>query len=209
MNKINKKFIEILISENIISWEEKEYWTYRLELVEGKIVHFIIIIINYILSKEKKSFVLYVVCFILLRKFAGGYHAKTKCRCVTMTIMVYFVVNILLSKKGMLNASVFWDYYLIVVIAIFIGIKAPIIHPNLALDIEEKLIMKKYLLFILTIEVLVLLMLKTIGSKLYISVELSIGICAFFIIIVEKKGECRKNEKKKTNAFGVDCKIYR
>lgn len=93
MKNIKEYLINCLLEENIITDAEVDYWYYRLEMYEGKMIHLLIIVFNCLLSKDKVAFLVYVIAFSLLRTHTGGYHSNSKLRCIFLSTLWYALVN--------------------------------------------------------------------------------------------------------------------
>lgn len=83
--------------------------------------------------------VLFLICFIPLRIFAGGYHAKTQFRCYVMstvtTVILLYLIAFLQKNMGVGVIAVY------IVAACIIWKFAPVQDKNKPLDLDEQ---KKY-----------------------------------------------------------------
>ncbi len=83
--------------------------------------------------------VLFLVCFIPLRIFAGGYHAKTQLRCYVMstitTIILLYLIGFLQKNMGVKAITLY------IISACIIWCLAPVQDKNKPLDLDEQ---KKY-----------------------------------------------------------------
>lgn len=85
--------------------------------------------------------VLFLVCFIPLRVFAGGYHAKTQLRCYIMstitTVFILYLIVLWREKMGTITTSCY-------VISVYTIWKlAPVQDKNKPLELGERRIYRK------------------------------------------------------------------
>ncbi|MGN0160583.1 MAG: accessory gene regulator ArgB-like protein [Lachnospiraceae bacterium] len=199
MSRINRKIIDYMVQEEIISKEDEEYWDYQIEMIEGKILHALIVIVNTILSKHSVLFFTYAVCFSALRKNTGGYHASTKNKCTILSILWYCIVNYyLLDAVKQVNSV-----YLFLVLGVCIGIilaYAPVKHPNLLLTVKETKTLRKRSIGILVLELGISILLYQFWKDISVTIMLSIISCSFFITI----SKIIKQEDKVNEGFKED-----
>lgn len=86
-----KKITEFFVSHAIISAKDQVIYEYGFELLLADFFNFSIIILIGIVFKQLWYTILYVVCFISLRSFSGGYHARTHKKCSFYTITTFLV----------------------------------------------------------------------------------------------------------------------
>lgn len=80
--------------------------------------------------------VLFLICFIPLRVFAGGYHAKTQFRCYVMsttaTVIILYLVAFLQENMGVEAIALY------IIASCIIWKLAPVQDKNKPLDLDEK-----------------------------------------------------------------------
>lgn len=100
INKLSSYLTEKLLSNGIISNEDKDLYIYGLFMLISHLMFFIIAcVFGLILGCVFESIVFYIA-FQFIRRYAGGYHASTEARCEilsTLSILACIVV-IRLSK---------------------------------------------------------------------------------------------------------------
>ena len=75
------RILNQLIKLNIIDSEDEEIYRFGLEGIFLKLIHYLSYFLIAALLREWVRFLLFFSAFLLLRKNAGGYHAKTKGGC--------------------------------------------------------------------------------------------------------------------------------
>lgn len=195
---MTEKIVETLIYNKIIPKEDRELYTYGFQ--QGWIFLtniFTTILIGWVFNMLRESIV-FLIIYMPLRFYAGGYHAKTPLRC--------YLLSILLISTVLLGTKTFqWiDSLLIIFIATtwaggIIYLLAPVESRNKPLCDKERKVYKSrtgiILLFLFTME----LVLCISGQE-----EIVIAIIMTFIAVammeiaglIKNKGESSFGVKK-------------
>ncbi len=141
MNRISGKIISLLCENNILERDKQELYTYALEILLQSILHFsTAIIIGCIFGMALESFLMFL-SFSLVRRFAGGLHAKTPLHCYLTSIAA------ILSMLFLIWIFTKWEndvaYYVTLSVSnITIWIASPIESSNKTLSYKEKKVFK-------------------------------------------------------------------
>lgn len=141
MNRISSKIISLLCENNILEREKQELYTYALEIILQSILHFsTAIIIGCIFGMALESFLMFL-SFSLVRRFAGGLHAKTPLRCYFTSIAA------ITSMLFLIWIFTKWEndiaYYITLSVSVLtIWIASPIESSNKPLSYKEKKVFK-------------------------------------------------------------------
>lgn len=132
---IYDKITNILLTRHIIEDSNAEVCKLGLQIMFSDIINILCIgIIGCLLNKLLFSLI-YIMTFCGIRKFSGGFHAKTFLACrlsMIGTFMTTLLLEIMLSKVAMW-ASVFCVVVTMITMILF----SPIVHPNRCLTIYE------------------------------------------------------------------------
>lgn len=131
-------FAKYLCKRQVINPEYYDVYVYGTELTLSFIITVSIILIAGLIFGDVIGAIIFLLVYILLRRFTGGYHASTYFRCKIITVAV-FLISLIASH--ILN--VFWWMYIILFTIgnVVIYILAPIENSNKPLNVAEK---KKY-----------------------------------------------------------------
>lgn len=97
---ISAKITAFFISRSIIPSYDREIYEYGFELLIADLINFSAILLIGAFAGQLWYSILYLLIFVGLRCFCGGYHAKTHLRCHICTIgayLVFLVCNMILS----------------------------------------------------------------------------------------------------------------
>lgn len=183
MGNLVKKVTNYFIINGIIKEEDKEIYSYGLH--QGLLIVINIlttIAIGFLFAMVVES-ILFMIAYIPLRSYAGGYHAKTELRC-------YFLSTILIVLALLLMKFIPIREYIILGITgisgLIIYILAPVEDRNKPLDQIEYKMYRKKSRNILAIEILSLLVFYLLGFK-KISLIISISIFILSLMLVMGK----------------------
>lgn len=85
----SKKLSKIWINSGIISISDFEIYCYGLELLLSTVINLLVIIFISVLLDEPYFFIPYLISFIPLRIFAGGFHASSHFFCILFSGISY------------------------------------------------------------------------------------------------------------------------
>lgn len=155
-----EKFGDLLVQNKVISFEEKELFIFGLQ--QGLIIILNVIssiIIGYIFGMIWQSIV-FMVMYIPLRSYVGGYHARTQLRCYLFSLVLISLV--LWGVK-----SIPWTSFICLIVSVIVGIIiflfAPRADENKPLDDIETVVFKKRARIIYCAQELILLVFLFLG----------------------------------------------
>ena len=165
----------MLLRDGIISPDDVEIVEYGLENLGSSMLGMLItLLIGYCFDFLLGSFLLWLL-ILPLRKNAGGFHAKTKVRCLMFSTAILLVSIICFVQSG-------WPvegYILIMAIsAVVIFIMAPVENNNKHLDQTEQKVYRRRTRMILTLECMLFIFALVLNLK-----ELVVVIAIDFFIV--------------------------
>ncbi|MCI9085140.1 MAG: accessory gene regulator B family protein [Clostridia bacterium] len=167
------------LQRKIIKPEKQEIYRVGFELIIADIINFSLIFICGILTKSFLYSCVYSLLLWFVRRFSGGFHAKTYgvCRVVTVgTYLLVFLVNKFIIEHWLIYALI-CDAISIVTMIIF----APIRHPNKELTLSE--IKANRFFAILTTILFSLLSILLIIFNLKIGLVISLTLLAITVLM--------------------------
>ena len=185
MIKIIDRYTEKLIANKIIIPEDKELYTYGFH--QGMIIIANIattILVGFIFGMVWQSIV-FMLAYISLRSYAGGFHAKTQVRCNVYSVL-------LISAVLLLVKFIPWTSYAAIGLLLFsyliIFILAPVEDSNKPLDKEEAKVYKRRTRLILGIETLIILLLMVFAlHQIIVVISVSMFALACMLVIGKVK----------------------
>lgn len=148
--RLSHKIGNNLVRSNVIKEEDAEIYIYGINQIFVSVLNVSsALIIGLILDMFVES-IIFMVAYIPLRSFAGGYHAKTPLRCYFASLILIFAV-LLFCKIVPFN--LFLHGGILLVSSVVIALLCPVQDNNKPLDNSEHHRYKKISITILLIEV--------------------------------------------------------
>ena len=188
--KIAEKITDKYARENLFKEEDKEIYVFGLNQMITYITNMFTILILGIIFGEVFESIVYTVTFMLLRTYAGGYHAPTPRKCYLVTIIALLLT---LSIIKWFEMSDVICLIIIIISGMIILFLAPVSCENKELDSVEKVIYRKKVYLVWGIEFcigILLLMLE------YTTISKSIMMAHLTVCIALTLETAKKKNKK-------------
>lgn len=135
-NKISSFITDTLIEGNVIKNEEKNLYLYCFgTIIEMSANLLATLLIGAMLHRFIETLI-FMIVFIPIRSFAGGYHCEKAESCFILSISVY--LSVILSYKYLYCISVYWVYAIYLADLISVFILSPVVSPNKPLSEKGK-----------------------------------------------------------------------
>lgn len=174
VRKVSKKVTDRLLSRNAIKDEDYEIYQYGLEQLFTSILNMLtLFVIGSIMGMIWQG-IIFVLSFMLLRKYAGGYHASTPLRCYLLTTLI---ITVALSVMKYLEISILIYLVLLMVSSVIVYMLTPVEAVNKEFDKIEKIIYRKKTILTWIVEV-------SLAIGVFILKHYEISICIFMAVIM-------------------------
>ena len=133
--------------------------------------------------------IIFLAAYMLLRRYAGGFHAKTPARCY-----IYSSVMVLLALLGIkyMCDSILISICMFIVGSLIIFLFSPIEDKNKPLDAAEQLVYQKRTRFYLIVEVVLDMAMMCLGFKvLYEPISISLFCLGILVALGKLKNVIR------------------
>lgn len=136
---ISNKLVRYLISSEVIedNMDCIAYYRYGFEITISSLLNIIIILLIGALTHHLPESIAFLLCFIPVRLFTGGYHADTYFKCNTVFAILFSILILIFSYtvNHITNYAVL--AMTIFSLTVFIS-ECPIEHPNKKLNTKQK-----------------------------------------------------------------------
>lgn len=143
---------DILEQQNKFTSEDKEVYRYGIQQGLNLALNILTTIIIGVLCGMAYPSILFLVCYMPLRSFCGGYHAKTHLRCYIYSVIM--ITGILLVTKYFTFDYLVYEFFILASL-VTILLLAPVEDKNKVLDSDEKRVFRKKAWIIAFLEVLI------------------------------------------------------
>ena len=188
-----------LIKLNIIDSEDEEIYRFGLEGISLKLIHYLSYLLIAVLLHEGMRFLIFFSAFLLLRKNAGGYHAKTKGGCYVSSCITVLCMTICIKEAVGWRNLIPVTGILTVLADIVIFALAPLGNRNRILEQEEIIAFRRRSYAFLILENVFAILLVMIGIKEYAFPVVLAIICEVVLLLLEKMREGSNEVEQKIN----------
>lgn len=138
MDKLANTITNYYIQKNIIAEEKREIYSYGFKLIFSDVINYMIIILLGIILNRLIESVAFLITLCGVRKFSGGFHAKSFWLCRLSMIITCLCVILLTDIVTYTGFETVIVIFVNVISVVFITIFAPVIHPNKPLSDKQK-----------------------------------------------------------------------
>ena len=190
--KVINNFTEYLIKNNIIEEKRREIYAYGLNQLIVYLYNFLtVIIVGWIFGMVWQS-IAFTVFYMMIRPYAGGYHARTPKMCYVFSLIMIIAV-LFLIKIIPLNGLLYLLIYAFSSIVIFK--LSPVEDENKPLDDIERVVFRKRAIKSHIILSLCCLIFWFVGLKeLSPCVVLALFVLSIMLVLGEIKNRRLKRE---------------
>ncbi|BCN29466.1 accessory gene regulator ArgB-like protein [Anaeromicropila herbilytica] len=165
IRKFSEEVVEWQIRKSVLKEDDRELYEYAYELLMGQVINILISAVVAILFHSVIPVGIFLVTYIPLRSYAGGYHSRTNERCTLLSTAIIILVCLVTKRVEFHDAP-----YLIVGLGMvadaIIFLLSPVEDLNKPFDQEEKKRYGKRARIILAIEIIISTCCYFIGLKL-------------------------------------------
>lgn len=195
----NEKAIEGIemerIAEHIVNWQikkgmlkeaDKAAYVYAYETLFMRAVNFLIAVLIGLFMKNLSGVLVFLVAYIPLRTYAGGYHARDSFRCMIFSAILTAAVAAITKLSFLGEMSKGLILFTVIGIACYVGILffAPVADENKPLDAGER---KRYAMrarLISSLEIIAAMICLFLGQKSIGSVLMLVQIIMTVMLIL-------------------------
>lgn len=185
---LSNNITDFFYLNNIINEEEKEIYVYGLQLIISTVIGITLIAsLGLFLNIFVKSLI-FLISFIWIRMYSGGYHASSYIKCNLTFVTVYLMtmaITIITPPNYIMIASL-----VMISLTLYIILKyAPVDHENKRLSDEQKRINKKITLQLLFLFYLIAAVMYKIGNQLFYTIIVTMFMVSSLIFVKIKHKE--------------------
>lgn len=127
LNTVAKRITKCLVDDGIISSDLVDVYIYGFEVLVSSLLSTLLILLIGALGGRFIETIIFLIVFIGLRSFTGGFHASTYWLCTTLTLSIYSIV-MLFSFYLIIPKTVYLVLFPVGMIVLFL--KSPVHNPN-------------------------------------------------------------------------------
>lgn len=120
---------------------DREYYQYGIEITVSSLLNIILILSIGIIARSFFESIIFLLCFVLIRQFTGGYHADTYVKC-NLTFCISFLAVLILYYTTAQYLSTYISILITFVCVSVFLLKCPIEHINKPIPNNRKAVHK-------------------------------------------------------------------
>lgn len=190
MFSVSHHLADRLVQNEIISKEDYEVYRFGIECFIMKAVHIITYLLLGLWLHMLRELVVFLIVFIPLRVYSGGYHAKTPLNCYFVSCGAVLTAIFMMKNAPsfIMNHSIIWAF----AVSLLLFIIVPVESSNKPLDSIEKNHYKKKAGIIIMVSlglvtVLRVFSLNYISYIITLSLTYELGIALFGVVIKDSQ----------------------
>lgn len=180
--RIAKRICSYLSNKGILNEENKDIYIYALEVIILNTSIFVSLFVISVMMKHITSMVCFILFFVPIRIYGGGYHAKKSITCFLLSITSYVLALSILNSHTYLYLNRFIQVSLVCVI-IMMYIFAPIVNENHPLDDKQYKRNKTIVRLLLIIDFIVLVFVGINENKYCSSIMIFVLLNGVFFLL--------------------------
>lgn len=136
INNLSAQLTNRLIAKGTISENEQELYCYGFFILLSQLLYFILAAVFGLILGCFFESVIFYIAFQFIRRYAGGYHAKTETRCEIMSAISIIACIVVIQMSTTYNFNIVL-LCLAAVATIFIAVLSPLDTPEKPLSEKE------------------------------------------------------------------------
>lgn len=167
MERIAEHIVNWQIEKGMLKEEDKAAYVYAYETLFMRVINFLIAVLIGLLMKNLLGVLVFLVAYIPLRTYAGGYHARDSFRCMIFSTILISAVAAITKFSFFGEMSKGLLLFIVIGIACYIGILflVPVADENKPLDADERKRYAKRARLISSLEIIAAMICLFLGQK--------------------------------------------
>lgn len=136
IEKISDYFAKYLTRNSMIIQHDEVIYKFGVKVLFWHVSHILIVAILGAMMNKFCETLVFIILYSILRKYAGGYHAKSETKCLLCSLIVVIIVNVF--SDFLLDKSKAFSTLLLLVSSAIIWKFAPVDNVNRQLSNKER-----------------------------------------------------------------------
>ena len=188
IDKLSESAAVYFLKNDIIEEKDTDVYIYGLKLIISSLLGVSIILFSGIILERFMDSIIFLICFMLLRQYSGGYHANSYFKCNLYFISIFLMTECAViftpeNFRGVLSFVMFCTSFIILLKF------APVDNKYKRLSNPHKKKNKRVSIIIFEVFLAVALLLKITIGNYYYNIAATISSVALLIIIQILKEE--------------------
>lgn len=184
IQRLAKKFVDFQITKGYLGEAERNKYVYAYELTINQSINLFLTFILAVVFGEVHSVTLFLVLYIPLRKYSGGFHADSNEKCILYS--AFAIVGVIFANKILMACN--YDSRLGLAIncllMIYVNIMAPIEVNNKKISSIERRKYKRYVHLITLIHMALLVVNGMLIQLKFVHIVIFMTYVLMFLLLI-------------------------
>ena len=191
-DKISEKVTDAMVQQNTIQEENRALYSFGLQQGAFLLGGFLLfLLIGWCFGMPCQT-LLYLIFYMPLRMYAGGYHARTQTRCYVLSCVMLVIVLAIMKFAGQYTVA----YLMATIIAgVCVFLLSPVEDENKPLDDKEVSVYSKRARSIASTEMVVCVLAKFLHTTIFLCI--SSAVITSGILVLIGWAVCKKKKRGK------------
>ncbi|MBQ2116787.1 MAG: accessory gene regulator B family protein, partial [Lachnospiraceae bacterium] len=172
IKELAKRIVDYQITKKYLDITERSKYVYAYEITINQLINLLISFILALILREVYSIMLFLVLYIPIRKYSGGFHASSNEKCILYSSIVIWGIILITKILLVCDYDRNLGFTINGMLMLYVNIVAPIETNNKKLDIKERRRYKKYIHFITFIHLILIMINIIMFQSKILSIEL-------------------------------------
>ena len=145
IKELAKRIVDYQITKKYLDITERSKYVYAYEITINQLINLLISFILALILREVYSIMLFLVLYIPIRKYSGGFHASSNEKCILYSSIVIWGIILITKILLVCDYDRNLGFTINGMLMLYVNIVAPIETNNKKLDIKERRRYKKYI----------------------------------------------------------------
>ena len=137
MDNLSTALTNYFVSKKLITYEKMEIYHYGFKLILSDIINFSIIMLLSVILNRVLDGLVYLVVLCSIRRFSGGFHAKTFWLCRLSMIITFLLLLLFADFLSSITILPLTSVFINIVLLLFVAVFSPVKHPNKKLNSKQ------------------------------------------------------------------------
>lgn len=181
IRRVSEGIVKWQFRKNILTCEQIALYQYAYEVMLNQAINIFIAVLIAVAFNKPMSVFVFLVSYIPLRSYCGGYHARTNGGCtIVSTILILLVC--MLEKLTIWDSTIFLALIILAVSGALIFIYAPVGDKNKPLDEKETIVYRKMSRLVWLVEAVIAVTFWSFGIRAGIVIAISHAMLSIMLV---------------------------
>lgn len=196
IERLGSCILEYLLKNNAIEDDEEiiAYYRYGIEITISSLLNVLIIILIGLISKQLVESIAFLLCFIPIRQFTGGFHANSYLKC-NASFALCFIILLIIYRFTRDNFDLYYTLAITILSSIVFGFECPVEHVNKKIAREKKPYYKIIAIILCVLYNMIAAVLQVLSYPVGVMITYTIALVSILVMLAVLRDIRREGKK--------------